>query len=100
MKVVSVTIKDVAIRANVAPSTVSRVISDSPHISEKTKQKVRKVMDEMGYHLNYNARNLAQKSTKTIGIVVKNSAKESMYNTFFPEVVSGISACVVSMTSV
>lgn len=88
----SVTIKDVAAQANVAPSTVSRVISDSPHISEKTKQKVRKVMEEMGYHLNYNARNLAQKSTKTIGIVVKNSAKESMYNTFFPEVVSGISA--------
>lgn len=92
MKVLSVTIKDVAAQANVAPSTVSRVISDSPHISEKTKQKVRKVMEEMGYHLNYNARNLAQKSTKTIGIVVKNSAKESMYNTFFPEVVSGISA--------
>ena len=55
----SVTIKDVAARANVAPSTVSRVISDSPHISEKTKRKVRKIMDEMGYHLNYNAQMLA-----------------------------------------
>lgn len=87
----SVTIKDVALRANVAPSTVSRVISDSPHISEKTKKKVRKVMDEMGYHLNYNARNLAIKSTKTIGIVMKNSNEESMYDTFFPEVISGIS---------
>ena len=39
----SVTIKDVAARANVAPSTVSRVISDSPHISDKTKQKVVKL---------------------------------------------------------
>ena len=38
----SVTIKDVAAQANVAPSTVSRVISDSPLISEKTKRKVRK----------------------------------------------------------
>ena len=88
----SVTIKDVAIRANVAPSTVSRVISDSPLISEKTKVKVRKVMDEMGYHLNYNAQMLALQSTKTIGIVMKNSTKESMYNSFFPEVIRGISA--------
>lgn len=88
----SVTIKDVAAAANVAPSTVSRVISDSPLISEKTKQKVRKVMDEMGYHLNYNAQMLALQSTKTIGIVMKSSAKEAMYNTFFPEVISGISA--------
>ncbi|MFJ7936098.1 LacI family DNA-binding transcriptional regulator [Sporosarcina sp. NPDC096371] len=87
----SVTIKDVAARANVAPSTVSRVLSDSPHISDKTKRKVHKVMDEMGYHMNYNARNLAQQSTKTIGIVMKNSTEESMYNTFFPEVIRGIS---------
>lgn len=88
----SVTIKDVAERANVAPSTVSRVISDSPHISDKTKRRVRKVMDELGYHLNYNARNLAIKSTKTIGIVMKNSNEESMHDTFFPEVIRGISA--------
>ncbi|WP_318618000.1 LacI family DNA-binding transcriptional regulator [Sporosarcina sp. YIM B06819] len=87
----SVTIKDVAARAGVAPSTVSRVISDSPHISEKTKRKVHKIMEEMGYHLNYNARNLAQQSTKTIGIVMKNSTEESMFNTFFPEVIRGIS---------
>lgn len=87
----SVTIKDVAERANVAPSTVSRVISDSPHISEKTKRRVRKIMDDMGYHLNYNARNLAIKSTKTIGIVMKNSNEESMHDTFFPEVIRGIS---------
>ena len=88
----SVTIKDVAMQANVAPSTVSRVISDSPLISEKTKVKVRKVMDEMGYHLNYNAQMLALRSTKTIGIVMKNSTKESMHTSFFPEVIGGISA--------
>ncbi|WP_342504767.1 LacI family DNA-binding transcriptional regulator [Sporosarcina sp. FSL K6-2383] len=88
----SVTIKDVAARAGVAPSTVSRVLSDSPHISDKTKQKVRKVMDEMGYHLNYSAQMLATQSTKTIGIIMKNSTSEIMHNSFFPEVIRGISA--------
>jgi DNA-binding LacI/PurR family transcriptional regulator len=88
----SVTIKDVAKQAGVAPSTVSRVISDSPHISEKTKKKVRKIMEEMGYHLNLNARVLVQKSTQTIGIVMKNSTSQSMLNPVFPEVLSGISA--------
>lgn len=88
----SVTIKDVAAQANVAPSTVSRVISDSPLISDKTKRKVQKVMDEMGYHLNYNAQMLALQSTKTIGIVMKNSTAEFMHNSFFPEVIKGISA--------
>ena len=55
----TVTIKDVAKKANVAPSAVSRVIADNPSISEKTKRRVRKVMSELGYHPNLNARNLA-----------------------------------------
>lgn len=88
----SVTIKDVAKKAQVAPSTVSRVIANSPQISEKTKRKVRKIMDEMGYHINVNARNLAIKSTQTIGIVMPSSTVHSLYNPFFPEVIRGISA--------
>lgn len=88
----AVTIKDVAKKAAVAPSTVSRVISDSPKISEQTKRRVRKIIEEMGYHLNYNARVLVQQSTKTIGIVMKNSTSESLHSPFTPEIIRGISA--------
>ncbi|MFC0302648.1 LacI family DNA-binding transcriptional regulator [Virgibacillus soli] len=88
----AVTIKDVAKKANVSPSTVSRVISDSPRISEQTKRNVRRVMEELGYHLNYNARVLAQQKTRTIGIVMKKSASDSLHDPFFPEVLRGISA--------
>lgn len=87
----AVTIKDVAKEANVATSTVSRVISDSPNISDKTKRKVRKVMEEMGYYINLNARVLVQQSTQTIGIVMKNSTIESLHDPFFPVVLQGIS---------
>ncbi|TMW71504.1 LacI family DNA-binding transcriptional regulator [Alteribacter natronophilus] len=87
----AVTIKDVAKRANVAPSTVSRVIANSPRISQRTKEKVREAMSELGYHPNFNARSLANQSTKTIGLVMPNSANKTFQNPFFPEVIRGIS---------
>lgn len=87
----AVTIKDVAKAANVTPSTVSRVITDNPRISEKTKKRVRKVMQELGYHPNFKARNLASRSTQTIGLVMPNSTDKVFQNPFFPEVIRGIS---------
>ena len=44
-----VTIKDVAKEANVATSTVSRVLSNSPKISEKTKEKVHEAIKKLNY---------------------------------------------------
>ncbi|WP_428909616.1 LacI family DNA-binding transcriptional regulator [Niallia sp. Krafla_26] len=87
----AVTIKDVAKAANVTPSTVSRVIADSPRISIKTKQKVRQVMKDLGYQPNLNARNLAKRCTQTIGLIMPNSTDKVFQNPFFPEVIRGIS---------
>ncbi|MDX5475429.1 MAG: LacI family transcriptional regulator, partial [Bacillaceae bacterium] len=87
----SVTIKDVAKVANVAPSTVSRVIANNPRISEKTKKRVREAMEELGYHPNFIARSLANQSTKVIGLVMPASADKTLQNPFFPEVLRGIS---------
>lgn len=85
-----VTIKDVAKATGVSPSTVSRVIADHPRISEKTKQKVRKAMKEMGYYPNISARNLVSQTTKSIGVIMPSSADKSLQNPFFPEVLRGI----------
>ena len=86
----AVTIKDVAKVANVAPSTVSRVISDNPRIRNTKKKRVRKAMEELGYHPNVNARNLAIRSTQAIGVIMPSSAETSLQNPFFPEVLRGI----------
>ena len=53
------TIKDVAQKAGVSPSTVSRTLKDNPAISEETKNKVRAAMDELGYVPNLAAQMLA-----------------------------------------
>jgi len=87
----AVTIKDVAKVANVSPSTVSRVIANNPRISEETKRKVRKAMEQLGYYPNFQARSLANKSTQTIGVIMPSSTNYAFQNPFFPEVLRGIS---------
>ncbi|RKQ28202.1 LacI family DNA-binding transcriptional regulator [Oceanobacillus halophilus] len=89
-----VTIKDVATASGVSPSTVSRVIADSPRISKNTKKKVRKVMKELGYHPNVSARNLVAKSTKAIGVIMPSSADTALQNPFFPEILRGIGSVI------
>lgn len=90
----TVTIKDVARAAKVAPSTVSRVIANSPKISEETKIRVQKTMKELGYHPNIIARSLASKSTQTIGLVFPSSGNITFQNPFFSEVLRWISESV------
>lgn len=86
-----VTIKDVAKEANVAPSTVSRVISGHKSISEKTSKKVKAVMKQLGYQPNIAARTLVTQKSKTIGLILKSASKEMTQNPFFTDVLMGIS---------
>ena len=87
-----VTIKEVAKLVGVSPSTVSRVISDSPRISDETKKSVKAAMEKLGYHPNAIARSLVNKSTNTIGIVMPQSAEMAFLNPFFPQALSGITS--------
>ncbi|MEY8292844.1 LacI family DNA-binding transcriptional regulator [Carnobacteriaceae bacterium 52-44] len=86
----TVTIKDVAKKSGVAPSTVSRVIADSPSISQATKEKVRKVMHELNYFPNANAQGLASNRSKTIGVILPLASDAFYQNPFFPTVLRGI----------
>lgn len=62
-------IYDIAKLAGVSIATVSRVVNDSPKVSEKTKAKVRAVMEEQNYTPNVFARGLGLNSMKTVGII-------------------------------
>lgn len=87
----SVTIKDVAQLANVAPSTVSRVIANNPRISEKTKVRVREAMKELGYHPNFIARSLANQSTQILGLVLPSSSDTFVTTPIFSPILLGLS---------
>lgn len=65
-----ITIYDVAKKAGVSTATVSKIINNTGSISEKTKLKVQKVMDELQYQPSMIASALKGKSTYTIGLLI------------------------------
>ena len=86
-----VTIKDVAKEANVATSTVSRVLSNSPKISEKTKEKVHEAIKKLNYKPNAIARSLANNKTRILGVVLPEDADDILNNPFFINAMKGMS---------
>ena len=63
------TINDVAKKAGVSRSTVSLVINKSPLVKRETRELVERVIAEMNYVPNSNARGLSAKITNNIGVV-------------------------------
>jgi DNA-binding LacI/PurR family transcriptional regulator len=86
------TIKDVARIAGVSPSTVSRVIAGSDRISHRTKERVRRAMQEVNYVPNAIARSLARANTRTVGFTLSRRADQAFSNPFFSEVLRGMSS--------
>ncbi|KPV43319.1 LacI family DNA-binding transcriptional regulator [Alicyclobacillus ferrooxydans] len=83
------TIKDVAAQAGVSPSTVSRVLADSPRISQETKERVRQVLNQLDYHPNAFARSLVTNVAGAIGVLIPPGT-EFFQNPFFSEMMSGV----------
>ncbi|MCC3373106.1 LacI family DNA-binding transcriptional regulator [Cohnella sp. REN36] len=65
-----VTIYDIAEKAQVSAMTVSRVINNTGRISEKTRTKVRRVMEELGYVPNQLARSLVLQQTNLLFLMI------------------------------
>lgn len=79
------TIKDVARIAGVSVATVSRVVNNGPKVSDKTRVKVNKVMLELGYTPNANARALVTQKSSTIGVVIPE-----LTDPFFASLANGV----------
>jgi LacI family repressor for deo operon, udp, cdd, tsx, nupC, and nupG len=69
-----ISIKDIAKAAGVSTSTVSRALSDHPRISDETKDRIRRLAQEMGYTPSLLARSLVTRDTATIGVVITRAS--------------------------
>lgn len=67
-------IYDISKAAGVSIASVSRVINGADNVSEKTREKVLKVIDQYGYTPNAYARGLGRGSMRTIGIMCSDSS--------------------------
>ncbi|MBE0701042.1 MAG: LacI family DNA-binding transcriptional regulator [Acholeplasmataceae bacterium] len=79
------TIRDVAKKANVSVSTVSRVINQKGYVHEETKILVNNIIEELGFIPNQLARSLTNRSSRIIGVIVPHIGPS-----FYGELLEGI----------
>ncbi|MGV2103133.1 LacI family DNA-binding transcriptional regulator [Rhizobium sp. 21-4511-3d] len=88
-KKAKVTVRDVASRAGVGESTVSRIMRNKGPVAEETRARVMEAVQETGYVPNRIAGSLASLDSRLIGVIVP-----SLSNIVFPEVLQGVNAAL------
>lgn len=81
------TMKDVARRAGVSPSTVSRVLNKTHCISAETEKRVLEAVNALRYYRNVHAKRLSTGRSDLFGLVISEIA-----NPYFPEIIRGFQA--------
>jgi LacI family repressor for deo operon, udp, cdd, tsx, nupC, and nupG len=79
------TIYDVAKASGVAPSTVSRALSRPGKVNAETADRIRRVADELGYHVNPVTGSRREGRSRLVALVVADVS-----NPFFVEIVAGV----------
>jgi len=75
-------LSEIAKRAKVSTATVSRTINRIPTVDRQLAKRVRKVIEEVGYYPNKQARALVSGRSRTFGLIVSEIS-----NPFFPEII-------------
>ena len=86
------TLKTIGQLAGLSHVAVSKALRDAPDISDATKERVKKIAEELGYTPNVAARNLYLQRTSTIGMVVPAMGDNTAYDLVFNEVSAAAAA--------
>ena len=86
----SVSIKDVAKKAGVSISTVSKALNDKSSVSSSTIERIKQTAEDMGYVPNSRARVFATKETKQIVFVADIPKDTAFYNPHIFEIIMGL----------
>ncbi|MBM7567689.1 LacI family DNA-binding transcriptional regulator [Paenibacillus sacheonensis] len=78
-------IKDVAKKAGVSVTTVSRVLNGEKYVKDDLKDRVKQAIDELGYTPSHIARSLVRKKTNLIGVIVPD-VTSSFYSTILSSI--------------
>jgi LacI family transcriptional regulator len=84
-------LEDIARKAGVSRSTVSRVVNDDPRVSDETRQRVQDVIRRERFQPNSTARALVTRRTEILGVVIPTN--ENIFftdNSYFPMLVAGM----------
>jgi LacI family transcriptional regulator len=83
-------IKDIAKRAGVSVSTVSRALNNYPDVNPQTREKIIQLARELNYFANAAAKSLVQKRSYTIGVFFGDQMNSGFDHPFFLEVISAV----------
>ncbi len=86
----TITINGIARLAGVTKGTVSKVINNYRGINEKTRQRVLKIIEDVGYEPNSAAQTLAFRRTGNIGLIIPHAPEHSLTGAFWSSLVSAI----------
>ena len=84
-----VSIKDVAKRAGVAISTVSKVLNGYPNVSEETRQRVNKAVEELNFVPNSVAAALSSKQAGRVALLINSNMKTNAIDEIDMQYISG-----------
>ncbi len=81
---------DIARLAGVSASTVSRALSDSPLVAEKTKARIRAIAERFEYQVDTRARSLRLRRTGTVAVIFPLKTEQPLSDPFFMELLGAI----------
>jgi len=87
----TITINEIARQAGVSKTTVSRVLNNKPDVKPETRAMIMNLISQNGYQPNAFAKAISSRNSQTIGLIIPYDANYIFSNSFYFEVIRGVS---------